>query len=138
MYKMLISILTLSGLLWLETSGQIGTSTLGKTVVGQGFIQPQWLGRSTLPACNRQSNCGQNPGCPIYTFIGKGDWRMPANWENGIMPPEILPSCFSIVIRPLGDAPCILPTPQFLLPGSSFSVEPGKHIIIPGNVSQKD
>lgn len=128
----------ISCLISINSNSQIGSSTLGKTTVGLAFIQPKWLGKSALPTCNRQSNCAQKPGCPIYTFIGKGDWRMSVNWENGLMPPEILPPCFSIVIKPLGDAPCILPTPQFLLPGSSFKVEPGKHIIIPGGVTQKD
>jgi hypothetical protein len=118
---------------------QIGSAAnIGKTNIGSRYIQPSWIGISSLPKCSRQSACGTNPGCPVYTFIGKGDWNLPANWESGLMPPKILPACFSIRIKPLGDAPCILPTPQFLQPGSSFIVEPGKHIIIPGNVQQKD
>ena len=115
-----------------------GSANIGYSSVGRVYIQPSWLGNGSLPKCSRQSACSTHPGCPVYTFIGKGDWNLPANWESEFMPPKILPACFSIRIKPLGDAPCILPTPQFLQPGSSFLVEPGKHIIIPGNVQQKD
>lgn len=120
----------------LQASAQIGQSDLAKTNVGKVNIQPKWIGLGQLAKCYKQSACGTYPGCPVYTFTGKGDWNLPANWEGELMPPVQLPYCYMIVIKPLGDFPCILPTPQYLLPGSSFLVEPGKHIIIPGNVSQ--
>jgi hypothetical protein len=117
---------------------QVGFSKLANFSIAKSQFNPVEIAKSATPACKWPQSCSQNPGCPVYTFIGKGDWRIAGNWEFGIMPPEILPPCFQIFINPAGNENCVLPSPQYLLPGSSFIVQPGKHIIIPGNVSQKD
>ncbi len=122
------------GIAWSQT----GVSTLSGGKIGLSAFNPVFIGQSTTPACKWPQSCGGQPACPVYTFIGKGDWRIPGNWEYGIMPPAILPPCFKILINPSGNEKCVLPTPQILMPGSSFYVEPGKQIVIPGHVKQQD
>lgn len=70
----------------------------------------------------------------LYTFIGSGNWSNQANWQNGIMPPNPLPSGSSIFINPSGTAECILNVPQTINTGASLNVEPGKRFRVNGNL----
>ncbi len=69
----------------------------------------------------------------VYTFIGTGNWSIPSNWENNLMPPSPLPAGYEILIDPFSGS-CILNVPQILSPGSKITVAAGKSFIIPGNI----
>jgi hypothetical protein len=67
-----------------------------------------------------------------YTFTGSGNYNLPANWSNGILPPNPLPSGSTILIN--GSGACILNVPQTVSPGATFRVEAGKAIRVNGNL----
>lgn len=127
--------LTLAFAIMLSTlQAQIGQSTIGQSrtvgVTNMGLSQPAKTG---LQTCRLYNTCDA-PECPVYVFTGSGDWRIAGNWADGMMPPEFLPSCFKIVINPLGNDPCVLQLPQGIAAGASLIVMPGKRIIVGGNV----
>lgn len=125
---LLLSIM-LSGL-----HAQIGQSTIGQSrKVGVSNMVLSQPAKTGLPVCRLYNACDA-PECPVYVFTGSGDWRIAGNWADGMMPPEFLPSCFKIVINPLGNDPCVLQLPQGIAAGASLIVMPGKRIIIGGNV----
>jgi hypothetical protein len=101
--------------------------------IGQSVFAPVVIGTASLPKCEAGSNC-QQTGCPLYIFIGKGDWRIPGNWANGDMPPDKLPSCYQIVIDPMPGQTAVLPKPITMLKGSNFVVAPGKTLVVPFKV----
>ena len=90
---------------------------------------------SALPKCPLRLTCVPINSCPVYVFLGTGDWRLPQNWENQQMPPGELPGCYQIIINPTGSSVCILPQPQKVLAGSQFVVLPGKTLIVPGKLT---
>ena len=61
-----------------------------------------------------------------YWFIGNGNWDIPSNWYNGIIPPSVLNSGNEIVIDPVITGSCILNVPLTILPGSKVRVEKNK------------
>lgn len=63
-----------------------------------------------------------------YTFIGNGNWSDPANWQNGIVPPLILPAGSRIIINPVNGGECYLNVSQTLNKGSLFSILPNKKL----------
>lgn len=61
-----------------------------------------------------------------YTFTGNGNWDIPANWANQLIPPPILEKEATITINPLPGGECILNVPQTITSGS--------HLVIPANI----
>lgn len=117
-----------------EATAQIGNTHIGSSSIGRTSFAPSTPGISNTPVCFAPGVCSSNSGCPVYIFIGNGDWRIPGNWAGGVLPPEILPSCFQIIINPSSNEPCIMLLPQTVLMGGSFIVMPGKKLIVPGHV----
>lgn len=70
----------------------------------------------------------------VYNFTGSGNWDAPANWQDNILPPEILPTCSEIIINPSVAGECVLNTTQTILPGARLTVAAGKKFRIPANV----
>jgi hypothetical protein len=68
-----------------------------------------------------------------YTFVGNGNWTDAANWQNGQIPPAVLPAGSSILINPAGTGECILNTPQTISAGATFTVAKGKKFTVLGN-----
>jgi hypothetical protein len=71
---------------------------------------------------------------PIYRFTGTGNWNIPANWENSIVPPKHVLHCAEIIIDPAGNGECILNTSQVIAPGAKITVVAGKKFRVVGNV----
>jgi hypothetical protein len=71
-----------------------------------------------------------------YTFTGNGNFTDPCNWQNGLIPPAVLPSGWQITINPSGNNECILNTPLTLQPGATLTVPAGKRFSINGNLIQ--
>ena len=67
-----------------------------------------------------------------FTFTGDGNWSNPANWNNNLYPPVILPAGFIIKIDPSGQ--CILDITQHIAAGADFIVIAGKNLVIPGSL----
>ena len=61
-----------------------------------------------------------------YTFTGNGNWDVPANWENQLIPPPVLQYDATITIQPVVGGECILNTVQ--------TITQGTHLVIPTNV----
>ena len=128
--------LVLLFLLWLSGSvqAQIGSRQLAISRPGLSSFLPAQPGIASTPKCNnRGPNCNFS-GCPIYVFIGKGNWLIPGNWQNGQVPPDKLPSCYSIIINPIQNEAAVLPAPVTMMKGSNFIVSTGKTLIVPGYV----
>ena len=70
-----------------------------------------------------------------YTFTGNGNWNAAANWANNSKPPAALPAASSIVIDHAPGGACILNTAQSLSPGSSFTVNAGKNLVVQGSLT---
>lgn len=73
-----------------------------------------------------------NPVNLTYTFNGNGNWSNAANWQNGQVPPTVLPSSNSIIINPNAGGSCILDVTQHVSAGASLTVSSGKTLVIPG------
>jgi hypothetical protein len=71
---------------------------------------------------------------PIYRFTGSGNWNIPANWENGKMPPQHVLHCAEIIIDPAGTGECILNTSQIVAPGAKITIVTGKKFRVIGDV----
>ena len=69
-----------------------------------------------------------------FVFTGTGNWNNAANWQNGNIPPNPLPSGSSIFINPAGNGECILNIPQTITRGATIRVEPGKRFRVNGNL----
>lgn len=72
-----------------------------------------------------------------YTFTGAGNWDIPANWTNSLIPPSVLPSCSQIIIDPPLGQECILNVTQTISPGAKIRVMTNKKFRIPGNLIQQ-
>lgn len=72
--------------------------------------------------------------CVTYSFTGNGNYNDAGNWENGLMPPTILPAGSTIVINPVGTGECILNVSQQIGAGAHFMVMPGKRLLILGDL----
>lgn len=83
---------------------------------------------------NRQSHFITAAVVTNFVFTGNGNWNSAANWQNGNIPPNPLPSGSSILINPSGTAECILNVPQTINAGASLRVEPGKRFRVNGNL----
>jgi hypothetical protein len=69
-----------------------------------------------------------------YTFTGSGNWDVPANWVNGIMPPPVLLSCSTIFIDPPMGEECVLNITQTISPGAKLTVRTNKKFRVPGEL----
>jgi hypothetical protein len=72
-----------------------------------------------------------------YRFIGTGRWDIAANWENGSIPPALLPSGSSIIIDPATGGYCELNRVQVIATGATIEVRPGKRMVMPGTLIQR-
>ncbi|MEP7141456.1 MAG: hypothetical protein ABI707_01240 [Ferruginibacter sp.] len=70
-----------------------------------------------------------------YTFIGFGNWDVPANWSNNIVPPATIHRGDEIIIDPASGGQCVLNIPYTLSAGAKLNVNPAKNFIIHGNLS---
>lgn len=68
-----------------------------------------------------------------YIFNGNGNWNVPANWSDQLMPPAILPAHSLIFVDPLPAGSCILNIPYTIPNGSSIRVREGKQFVIQGD-----
>ena len=69
----------------------------------------------------------------IYIFNGTGNWDLPGNWVNSIVPPVTLPAAQEILIDPSSGS-CILNITQNISPGGKITIKSGKSLIIPGDL----
>jgi PKD repeat protein len=69
-----------------------------------------------------------------FTFTGNGNWSNAANWISNAVPPLNLPASNTIIINPVTGGQCILDVSQQVAAGSTFIVNSGKKITIPGNL----
>lgn len=69
-------------------------------------------------------------GQSTYTFIGKGQWQSPNNWENGQIPPATLNNGDQVIIN--GKGPALLNGNQLftIVEGSSLLIIKGKTLYI--------
>lgn len=69
-----------------------------------------------------------------YTFLGNGNWNIPSNWSNNIIPPVHMNDGSVIYISPSTGDSCILYNTQVVSGGSSLIVSPGALFIVLGNL----
>lgn len=73
------------------------------------------------------------PVSVVYVFDGTGNWDIPSNWVNNLIPPSPLPAGSEIMINPnIGD--CILNVSQVVSPGARITIVAGKRLVIPGYI----
>jgi len=75
-------------------------------------------------------------GNTTYRFTGNGKWDISANWENGLVPPTVLPAGSSIIIDPVINGKCQLNKTQIISTGANFTVVQGKIFEAPGTLLQ--
>ena len=73
----------------------------------------------------------------IFIFTGNGNYNVPANWDNGIVPPAKILIGDEVIIDPPLNGECILNIPVTVLPGATFKVMPGKVLKINNNLQLK-
>ncbi len=73
----------------------------------------------------------------VYVFNGSGNYNVPANWDNNIVPPSQILIGDEVVIDPPEGGECILNVPVTVLPGAKFTVMPGKVLKINSNLQVK-
>jgi hypothetical protein len=73
----------------------------------------------------------------VYVFTGSGNFNVPANWDNNIVPPSQILVGDEVVIDPPIGGECILNVPVTVLPGAKFTVMPGKVLKIGSNLQVK-
>ena len=71
---------------------------------------------------------------PVYTFTGNGNWNIPANWSNNLVPPAKLLYCSQIIVNPSAGGECILNVPQTIAPASRITVATGKKFRVLSNL----
>ncbi|MEO8769341.1 MAG: cyanophycinase [Ferruginibacter sp.] len=85
---------------------------------------------------------GQTTGSPnvcniitTYTFTGNGNWSVPGNWLNNLIPPAQISGNAEIVINPVLGGECILDIDQTISQGVNLTVQTGKRFRIIGNLN---
>lgn len=96
-------------------------------------LQNQTLNIFTGGANDGWSTASHSTYAIVYEFIGVGNWDIPSNWKNNVIPPSPLPANYEIIINPSG-INCILNVPQILSPGSKLTIINGKTFVIPGDI----
>jgi hypothetical protein len=91
-----------------------------------------WVTVNTNGFSNFYLHPGNTQLSRLYVFTGNGAWSNPANWLNGELPPVQLPAHCAIEIRPAAGGQCVMDIPQHVPAGSTFRVQSGTNIVIPG------
>jgi len=71
----------------------------------------------------------------VYIFNGTGNWNDAANWTYGKIPPTPLPSGSEIFVNPKSGGDCTLNINQVISAGGKISIQSGKKITIPLNLT---
>lgn len=66
----------------------------------------------------------------IYRFIGNGKWSDSSNWENRLVPPDILLNGAEIIIDPSLTGVCVQDIPLYFSTSIKLTVASGKNFII--------
>ena len=69
-----------------------------------------------------------------YIFNGSGNWNVPSNWTDLLMPPAAITTGTLIYVDPLEGGSCILNIPYTIPPGSSVMIHAGKHFVVQGDL----
>ncbi|MEP7163307.1 MAG: hypothetical protein ABI741_01370 [Ferruginibacter sp.] len=69
-----------------------------------------------------------------YIFTGNGNWNVPSNWSDLVMPPPAITASTLIFVDPLPGGSCILNIPYTIPAGSSIMIHEGKYFVIPGDL----
>ncbi len=86
-----------------------------------------------------QSNSNQpvsvTPDAPqnlpvTYTFNGDGNWNVPGNWVNNVVPPQPTNIGSEIIINNISGGQCVLNIPYTVTPGTSFTILTGKTLVV--------
>ncbi len=72
-----------------------------------------------------------------YIFNGSGNWDMPANWSNNMVPPSSLSLGSEIIIDPAPGGQCVLNIPYTLSAGSKLTVSQSKNFVVQGNLTMQ-
>jgi hypothetical protein len=72
---------------------------------------------------------------PTYIFNGNGNWDVPANWSNNVMPPTQIVSGSEIIINPAPGGQCILNIPYTISSGIKLTVNAAKQFVVKGNLT---
>ncbi len=75
------------------------------------------------------------PLATVYTFTGNGNWNVASNWASNTVPPNPLPAGQSIIIDHADGGNCILNVSQTISAGASLTVQTGRNLLIPGNLT---
>ena len=119
-----------------RAEAQLGNTTIGKQEIGIGSLSVFIVGKSGTPNCLFPGTC--NGGCPVYIFNGTGNWDLPENWSEQVVPPAVLPPCYEIIINPAGNSECLLNTPlQTISSGAKLTIMAGKKFRVPVNMEIK-
>ncbi len=130
------SFLFFSMILVLNARAQIGTPTpLGYINLAKGsYGKIKSVGKSTLSVCTPRSYSCNNTSTLTYIFIGNGNWNIPENWLNNLIPPALLTMGYQILINSEGGGQCILNISQAIGPGANLTVLPNKKLRVPGRI----
>lgn len=79
------------------------------------------------------SNFIPAPG-PLYIFTGNGNWDLPTNWSNNLMPPAQPSADSEIIIDPAPGGRCLLNVPYSIPPGVKLTVNTTKAFLVQGNL----
>ena len=86
------------------------------------------IGITNLPVCTPANYACNTPASLNYIFIGAGNWDVPENWTNSLIPPATLNQNYQIIIDPKGTSDCILNVRQIISTGAKLTVLPGKKL----------
>ncbi len=84
---------------------------------------------------NSTQPASQTPDAPqnlpvTYTFTGDGNWNVPGNWANNVVPPQPTNVGSDIIINNISGGQCLLNIPYTVTPGTSFTVLTGKTLVV--------
>lgn len=69
-----------------------------------------------------------------YTFSGSGNWDAQSNWASNLIPPLVTGPGSNIIINHTAGGQCILNVAYNVSGGTSFTVMPGKKLVINGRL----
>ena len=69
-----------------------------------------------------------------YAFTGNGNWDLPSNWSNSMVPPATLNAGSEIIINPAAGGNCILNIVYTVSKGAKLTVNTGKNFVVAGNL----
>lgn len=72
-----------------------------------------------------------------FTFTGSGNWSDPANWQDGQIPPSVLPAGSTITVDPAGTGECVLNVTLTVQTGATLNIAPGKRFRITGSLNRQ-